>query len=182
MKRIFFFLFVAGALSSCAPRTHVDKTRELLTDYFDSLALDLKIASLQVVDTIYTEMPADDSTYAAMMDELKSIEDQQDRFMRENKNPFSDPKMDEFWEQERIVEDRAKEYKYSYEGDLVGYAYEIIVKSDNLDLKKEAESKWFIINPEGTKITIKDANFQEIERLEAETAEINRLLKQVRGY
>lgn len=177
MKRLVLFFGMAGALASCGPRTHMDGARQLITDYFDSLAFKVEIKSLKVADTIYTEMPADDSTYAALLGELKRIEDEETKFLREKNPPLSSPRLNEFWEQKRMAEQRAKDYKYSYEGDLVGYAYELIVWSDDMKLKEKVQSKWFIIDPECKRVSVKEAHFREKEREIAEMEEFTRLVR-----
>ena len=56
MKRLILsFAAIAALLSSCGPRSHAEKSQELIVNYFDSLALNVEIVSLQAVDTIYTE-------------------------------------------------------------------------------------------------------------------------------
>lgn len=177
MKRLILsFAAIAALLSSCGPRSHAEKTQELIVNHFDSLALNVELVSLQAVDTIYTEMPQDDPTYLELRREFDEI-------------------MHELTEEARVgicsdesamnfdaVRDRLRAYEESYKGDFIGYAYEIIVQCDNYDLKKDLESKWYVVNKEGTSFFIEVAHYQEIARTQKKTEKLNDLLRSVRGY
>lgn len=177
MKRLILsFAAIAALLSSCGPRSHAEKTQELIVNHFDSLALNVELVSLQAVDTIYTEMPQDDPTYLELRREFDEI-------------------MHELTEEARVgicsdesamnfdaVRDRLRAYEENYKGDFIGYAYEIIVQCDNYDLKKDLESKWYVVNKEGTSFFIEVAHYQEIARTQKKTEKLNDLLRSVRGY
>lgn len=165
------------AVSSCGPRSHADRTRDLLVSYFDSLALDLEIVSLQAVDTIYTEMPEDDSTYLAFIGERDAFSDQALLALQEGRKEDFDSlcrKSDEY-----LV--KAKVYQKEYKGALIGYAYEIIVRCDNYDLKSTTENMWYVVNAEGTSFFVAVKDFQEVARMEKATQELDMLLRRVRG-
>ena len=165
-------MLLGSALAACGPKSHTDKSKALIARWADSLALDFKIVSLAVVDTIYTEMPENDSTYLAF---LKAAQEWDDRGFELLRADNFDGHVEAV---EKMVEAResAKQYKYNYKGELIGYAYELIVKSENYEIKKRVEDCWFIVNPEGTKFTIEEANFQENERLRRDAEELRRML------
>ena len=168
---------LAFVLASCAPSSHADKTRALLAHHFDSLALDIEVASLQVVDTIYTEMPEDDSTYLALIGERDAFSDQALLALQEGRKEDFDSlcrKSDEY-------QVKAKVYQKEYKGDLIGYAYEIIVRCDSYDLKSTTEKMWYVVNAEGTSFFVAVKDFQEVARMEKATQELDMLLRRVRG-
>lgn len=174
-KSLLILTAIVALISSCGPRTHADKTRDLLTHYFDSLALDLELVSLQVVDTIYTEMPADDSTFLALqaesrhwMDEAMKLVQTREFYVACNKS--------------EAARDAALKYEKEYKGELIGYAYEVIVRCADYGLKDKTEGVWYLVNPEGASFEIKEQNFQEVERnrRKAREREIEGLLRSVR--
>ena len=180
MKRSLFVALSAllVVLSSCGPRSHADRTRELLVGYFDSLALDLEIVSLQAVDTIYTEMPEEDSTYNAMLAEAQHLDQEAVKALRDD----AQAELAAICEKADAAYTRAREYKETYKGDFIGVAYEIIVKCEDYGLKTKTESKWYVVNSEGTSFFIAEAHFQEIARLQKETEMMEGLLRSLRGY
>lgn len=166
------------AVSSCGPRSHADRTRELLVSYFDSLALDLEIVSLQAVDTIYTEMPEEDSIYNAMLTEAQHLDQEAVKALRDD----AQAELAAICEKADAAYARAREYKETYKGDFIGVAYEIIVKCEDYGLKAKTEGRWYIVNAEGTSFFIEDAHFQEIARLQKETEMMEGLMRTARGY
>lgn len=180
MKRSLFVALSAllVVLSSCGPRSHSDRTRQLLVDYFDSLALNVEIVSLQVVDTICTEMPEDDSLYNALQAQAQLLDDEAVKALRAD----AQAELAEICEKADAARARALEYKEAYRGEFVGYAYEIIVKCEDSGLKAKTEGLWYIVNAEGTSFFIAEAHFQEIARLKKKTEEMEGLLRSLRGY
>lgn len=180
MKRLLFVALSAllVVLSSCGPRSHADRTRQLLVDYFDSLALDVEIVSLQVVDTICTEMPEDDSLYNALQAQAQLLDDEAVKALRAD----AQAELAEICEKADAARARVLEYKEAYKGEFVGYAYEIIVRCADYGLKTKTESKWYVVNAEGTSFFIAEAHFQEIARLNKKTEEMEGLLRSLRGY
>ena len=177
MKRLILsFAAIAALLSSCGPRSHAEKTQELIVNHFDSLALNVELVSLQTVDTIYTEMPQDDPTYLELQREYDKA---MDKLMRDvdARIPSDENAMNL-----DAARDRLRAYEKNYKGDFIGYAYEIIVQCDNYDLKKDLESKWYVVNKEGTSFFVEVAHYQEIARTQKKTEELNALLRIARGY
>lgn len=180
MKRSLFVALSAllVVLSSCGPRSHADRTRELLVGYFDSLAIDVEIVSLQAVDTIYTEMPQDDSLYNTLLAEAQNLDQKVVQALRDDART----ELVELCEKADAARARVLEYKGAYKGDFVGLAYEIIVRCDDYGLKTKTESKWYVVNSEGTSFFVEDAHFQEIASLKKESEEMKDLLRSARGY
>lgn len=180
MKRSLFVALSAllVVLSSCGPRSHADRTRELLVGYFDSLAIDVEIVSLQAVDTIYTEMPQDDSLYNALLAEAQNLDQKVVQALRDD----AQAELAAICEKADATYARARQYKETYKGEFVGFAYEIIVKCEDSGLKTKTESQWYIVNSEGTSFFVEDAHFQEIARLKKESEEVKGLLRSARGY
>ena len=179
MKRLILsFAAIAALLSSCGPRSHAEKSQELIVNHFDSLALNVEIVSLQAVDTIYTEMPQDDSLYNALLAEAQNLDQKVAQALRDD----AQAELAAICEKADAAYARAREYKETYKGDFIGVAYEIIVKCEDYGLKAKTESKWYIVNAEGTSFFVEDAHFQEIARLKKESEEVKDLFRSARGY
>lgn len=179
MKRLVLsFAAIAALLSSCEPRSHAEKSQELIVNYFDSLAIDVEIVSLQAVDTIYTEMPQDDSLYNALLSEAQNLDQKVVQALRDD----AQAELAAICEKADAAHARAREYKNTYKGEFIGVAYEIIVKCEDYGLKSKAESKWYVVNSEGTSFFVEDAHFHEIASLKKESEEMKDLLRSARGY
>lgn len=138
MKKMLFILAAVVAAVSCATeRTPEEKVADLLTARFDSLALDCKVVSVALKDTLRAELTTADPGYKALCDEWRALMDAR-----------VDPWAPEYLEALQAM----KDYERTWVGEPVALSYTCIVECDELLLKSMIESGSFAIALDYSKI------------------------------
>lgn len=139
MKKFAAFILAAFAvvLASCSvEKTPEQKVAALLTARFDSLALDCKVVSVALKDTIKSNVSSDPV--------YKELYEKWDALLYSGIS-FSDPEYIE-------AREALLEYKAAFVGEPVALTYTCIVECEEILLKSMIESGAFAVNLEHTKI------------------------------
>lgn len=138
MKKFAWFILAALATASCSiEKTPEQKVADLLTARFDSLALDCKVVSVALKDTLRAELTTADPTYNELTETWRAL------LMRE-----SDPFDDEY----KAARKAMQEYEDAWVGEPVAVTYTCIVECEEVLLKAMIESGEFAIALDYSKI------------------------------
>lgn len=160
MKKYIILLALAAILNSCGegqnkPMTQDDIVANVIRHQFDSLALNCELISLTQVDTLFKSMPDDDSVYLALANERERIcgliLERFDKY-KWGSEPTSDSDLWDSIPDADSVLALMREYKMNYKGPLEWHVYQVIVKSDSYELKKDIESRLYLVNPTLTRV------------------------------
>lgn len=157
------------ALCSCGSkgsRTQGEVVTDLISHQFDSLAYNCEVVSVVLVDTLFGNMPANDSTYMAMEKEYTRLSNLRskliDDYVSGKRKRFE---LDELPSTDSILV-QMRNYKRGYKGPLEAYVYKIIVKSDSYDLKKDVEGFLYLIDTTLTRVRAVPSDYiEQLERL-----------------
>lgn len=138
MKR-FLICIVAGIVAaSCAQeRTPEEQVAALLNARFDSLAVDCKVVSVALKDTLRQELTTADPEYKRLTQVWRDL-------MTAGADPFGP----EYTEARQAM----KEYEAAWVGEPVALTYTCIVESEDLILKALIENSAFAVSLDHTKI------------------------------
>lgn len=138
MKKFAWFILAAIAAASCSiEKTPEQKVADLLTARFDSLALNCKVVSVALKDTLRAELTTADPTYKELTETWRAL------LMRE-----SDPFDDEY----KAARKAMQEYEDAWFGEPVAVTYTCIVECEEVLLKAMIESGEFAIALDYSKI------------------------------
>ena len=138
MKKLVLFLAAVFALASCvSEKTPEEKVADLLTARFDSLALDCKVVSVALKDTLRAELTTADPGYKELRDKWYALMD-----ARVN------PGAPEYKAARQAMQD----YEEAWVGEPIALAYTCIVECEEVILKTMIESGEFAISLDHTRI------------------------------
>lgn len=138
MKKIVLFLVAVFALASCvSEKTPEQKVAELLTARFDSLALNCKVVSVALKDTLRSELTTADPGYKVLRDEWFAL-------MEAGASPVSS--------EYKAARQAMADYENAWVGEPVALSYTCIVECDEILLKSMIESGEFAIALDHSKI------------------------------
>lgn len=138
MKKLVLFLAAVFALAACASeKTPEQKVADLLTARFDSLALDCKVVSVALKDTLRAELTTADPGYKALRDEWFAL-------MEAGASPVSS--------EYKAARKAMQEYEDAWVGEPVAVTYTCIVECEEVLLKATVESGEFAIALDYSKI------------------------------
>ena len=138
MKRITLFILAAIALASCSvEKTPEQKVADLLTARFDSLALDCKVVSVALKDTVRQELTTADPIYKELTESWWAL---------------MDAGADPFGAEYKAARKAMQDYEDAWVGEPVALTYTCIVECEEILLKSMIESGAFAVNLEHTKI------------------------------
>lgn len=138
MKKIVLFLVAVFALAACASeKTSEQKVADLLTARFDSLALDCKVVSVALKDTLRAELTTADPGYKALRDKWFAL-------MEAGASPVST--------EYKAARKAMQEYEDAWVGEPVAVTYTCIVECEEVMLKAMIESGEFAIALDHSKI------------------------------
>lgn len=138
MKNFVFAIFLALALVSCASeKTPEQKVSDLLTARFDSLALDCKVVSVALKDTLRAELTTADPGYKELRDKWVAL-------MEAGVDPWSP--------EYKAARQAMADYEAAWVGDPVALSYTCIVECEELLLKSMIEAGEFAVALDYTKI------------------------------
>lgn len=167
MKKI---LFLAAVATVCACGGRSNEVKELtieeqvetvLTQYFETKALDCSVVSVQCIDTLYEAMPEDDPVF------LRYMKKHGDREIRRLSGHL------EFKDYTYV--DSALAYKRSYRGPIEAFVYKCIVRSSSYEMKKDLEGALYLVDTTRTQIRVVDGNY--LERLEQKVKDFEDLMR-----
>ena len=137
MKKLVIFIIAVFALMSCAfEKTPEQKVADLLTARFDSLALNCRVVSVHLKDTVMSSYSAD-PVYREL---FKAWDD-----LLTSGISFSSPEYIQ-------ARDAMLEYSAAWVGEPIALTYTCIVECDEILLKSMIESGEFAVNLNHTKI------------------------------
>lgn len=138
MKKLAFVL-LAMAVFSCqqAPQTPEEKVSDLLTARFDSLALNCKVVSVQLTDTVRAKLTTADPGYKQLVDNWRSLMDAR-----------VSPTSPEYVAARQAM----KDYESNWIGQPLALKYSCIVDCEDAMLKAMVESGEFAISLDHSKI------------------------------
>lgn len=138
MKKFIIFLAATIAAASCASeRAPEEKVAGLLTARFDSLALDCKVVSVALKDTIRQKLTKADPEYKRLCDEWYALMDA--------RVSFSSPEY-------QAAREAMKAYEAAWIGKPIALSYTCIVECDDAMVKMLVESGAFAVDLDHTKI------------------------------
>ncbi len=138
MKKIILFAIAAFALISCAAeRTPEQKVAALLTARFDSLALDCKVVSVALKDTLRAKLTTADPGYRDLCNKWHALMDAR-----------VDPRAPEY----KAARQAMRDYEDTWVGEPIALAYTCIVECEETLLKAMIESGEFAISLDYSKI------------------------------
>lgn len=138
MKNIVIALAAFFALVSCTTeRTPEQKAADLIAARFDSLAIDCKVVSVAVKDTIRQELTTADPGYKELRDKWIAL-------MEARVSPLAP----EYKAARQAMED----YENAWIGEPIAVTYTCVVECEDFFMKMMLESGAFAVNMEHTKI------------------------------
>ena len=138
MKQLVLIIAAAFALASCvSEKTPEQKVTDLLTARFDSLALDCKVVSVALKDTLRSELTTADPGYKELRDKWYALMDAR-----------VDPSAPEY----KAARQAMEEYEEAWVGEPVALSYTCIVECEEVILKAMIESGEFAIALDHSKI------------------------------
>lgn len=138
MKNIILVLVSFILVVSCvAERTPEEKVAELLTERFDSLALNCKVVSVAFKDTLRSELTTADPGYKELYDKWVAL---------------MDARVDLWSPEYKAARQAMADYEASWVGEPIALSYTCIVECDELLLKAMIESGEFAISLDHSKI------------------------------
>lgn len=136
-KLVIIFAAIFAAVSCATERTPEEKVADLLTARFDSLAVNCKVVSVALKDTLRAKLTTADPGYKEVCDKWYALMDAR-----------VDP-----WAPEYVAARQAmKDYENAWVGEPIALEYTCIVESDEVLLKAMIESGSFAIALDYSKI------------------------------
>lgn len=131
MEKLILVIVSVFALAACVPeQTPEQKVTDLLTARFDSLAVDCKVVSVALKDTLRAELTTADPGYKALRDEWLAL-----------MYAGMDPSSSEY----KAARQAMIDYEIAWVGDPVALSYTCIVECEDVMLKALMESGEFAI-------------------------------------
>lgn len=138
MKKLVLFLAAVFVLAACASeKTPEQKVADLLTARFDSLALDCKVVSVTLKDTLCAELTTADPGYKALRDKWFAL-------MEAGASPVSS--------EYKAARQAMADYENAWVGEPVALSYTCVVECEEVVLKAMIESGEFAIALDHSKI------------------------------
>lgn len=138
MKR--FIIAVAAlvlAVSCATERTPEEKVMQLLTEHFDSLALDCKVVSVALKDTLRDKLTTEDPGYKELCDKWTAL---------------MDARVDPWAPEYKAARQAMADYEAAWVGEPIAYEYSCIVECEELLLKAMIESGGFAISLDHSRV------------------------------
>lgn len=153
---LLFFVFVSCAQNSSDSRSTrqlsdqpESRVIELLEEYFESQSIECEIESVRQVAIIRTPFSENDPHYVKMQAQCDSINRIAESVLLYTLDMDA---WSEIADDESEIVLKMAQYKESWRGEPTGYAYECMVKSDDLALIREVESLWYIVSLDHSKL------------------------------
>lgn len=171
MKKI---LFLAAVATVCACGGRSNEVKELtieeqveavLTQYFETKALDCSVVSVQCIDTLYEAMPKDDPVFLRYMKKHDDREKMRQIRRLSGHREFKD----------YTYVDSAIAYMRSYRGPIEALVYKCIVRSSSYEMKKDLEDALYLVDTTRTQVRVVDGNY--LERLEQNMKDYEDLMR-----
>ncbi len=138
MKKYIILLAALVALAACAPeRTPEEKVADLITARFDSLAVDCKVVSVALQDTIRQKLTTADPEYKKLTQAWRDL-------MSAGADPFGP----EYTAARQAMAD----YEAAWVGEPVALKYTCIVECEDVILKALVEDGAFAVSLDHSRI------------------------------
>lgn len=124
-------------VSCVSEKTPEEKVKDLITARFDSLAVDCKVVSVAVKDTLRTELTTADPGYRQLYDAWRAL---------------MDARVDPWAPEYKAARQAMAEYEEAWVGEPMALTYTCIVECEDVMLKAIVESGEFAVSLDHTKI------------------------------
>ncbi len=132
MKRLVLIISAVFAIASCvSEKTPEQKVANLLNARFDSLALNCKVVSVALKDTLRAELTTADLGYKELCDKWHAL---------------MDARVDPLAPEYRMARQEMLDYEDAWVGEPIAFAYTCVVECEDVILKAMIESGEFAIS------------------------------------